>query len=241
MKKFLLKILVKIKDLFCSKRKIFDLSPETKNALINVDWSENDVLIGTVRTNEQFYFNLKNKCYYAPQMYVSEHNFPIKYIALYEGDLNNGMGIRYFGEVDEIMKVKRDEIPVSRNNAVKGELYYFFKVKKWVKLKKPVKLKSTVGGAPMFTNIFLLKNCSYTYQLFIINSPSQFELMHKLENKNETIYKINNKYSIIFQENNFILFDTDSNEKKFISLQEFEEKPAEVFLNMKDIIYKQPF
>ncbi len=238
MKKFLQKIFnILFGNKKVSRKKPPFLSEEVENSLNNVDWSENDVLVGTVRTIEQLYYNLRYNCYFAPEKYIFEYNFPIKYIALYEGDLQRGDGIRYIGEITEISKLKRGEIPVSRNKCNKDELYYFFKVKSWEKLHSSLKLKDTLGGSPVFTNMFLIKNCSFTYQPFVINSPSQFKLMYNIENKIEDIYKVNNSFKISVNEKEIKIIDKNNNET-VIYFSDFEERPSVIFTRIKELVYK---
>lgn len=215
------------------------ISEEIEEILENVDWSLKDVIIGTVRSDVQFKYNIDKLCYYAPSRFISASNFPIRYVALYEGELRNGNGIRYYGKIKEILKVRRCEIPVSRNRNNEDELYYFFKIEKWNVLKNPLEVKDTVGGAPKFTNMFLLKNCFSTYQLFSINSPSQFKLMYNLETKNKNLYRINKTYSLLVEQNEIILLNNINNTKEKIRFSDYKEKPLEVFTKLKEKIYKQ--
>ncbi len=223
------------KNLKLNKHKA--ISKEVESNLENVDWSYKDVLVGTVRTDEQLRYNIGGLCYYAPAKYISNSQFPIRYVALYEGDLKNTNGIRYYGKITDILKVRRNEIPVSRNKNNGDELYYFFKVERWDMLKNPITVKATVGGAPAFTNMFLLQNSTFTYQLFCINSPSQFKLMYNLILENKHEYKVNKIYSLKFSDRDILIINNIKKINEKIPVLELREKPLETFEKIKEIVY----
>lgn len=152
---------------------------ETK--LAKVDWNVSDVLVGSFRNEEQFRINYEQKFYYAPASRVKTDKFPIHYIAMYRPKSWSNPGIRYFGEVTETATVKRKDIPVPMRNRNHGdELYYLFRIKEWKELSVPVDVKEEGVYEPKYTNLFLLKNCRQSYELFNIHSEEQYRLIYEL-------------------------------------------------------------
>lgn len=168
-------------------------------------FTDRNVMVGTVRSEEQLRFNLSKNNYHVPAKFISKYNFPVKYIALYE-EFEGFSGIRYVGEVESYKKVRRKNIafPMSRDNP--REEYYFFNVKSWELLENGIISVDTKSGPPMFTTEFLLKNSRKTYELFTVTSRTQYDLLCKInefidlysedENVHTKEYKVNEHYSI---------------------------------------------
>ena len=150
---------------------------EVEEKLSRVDWSVNDVMVGTVRDSRQLEFIMKHNGYYAPALFIPDQRLPIRYIALHEQGIGTEPGIHLYGEVLTAQRIKRSRIPVpmSRNNG--DEPYYYFQVRKWEVLSHSVLICDTSRGQPLFTNRFLLENATHSYQLFSINSENDFRLM----------------------------------------------------------------
>ena len=151
--------------------------------LTQVDWSRQDVLVGSLGSIEQFDDNIKRNYYYVPAKHVERSRLPIHYIALYQSTKMFGgqAGIRYYGEVIEAKRLKRSEIhfPSRRNNG--DELYYAFLVKEWKMLPVAITVKDEGVYEPKFTNLFLIQHCSQSYELFHIHSEEQYRLLHELK------------------------------------------------------------
>lgn len=151
--------------------------------LTHVDWSRQDVLVGSFGSKAQFDDNLARNYYYVPAKYVDRDRLPIHYIALYQSTnlFGNEAGIQYYGEVIEAKRLKRKEIkfPTRRNNG--EELYYAFLVKEWIKLPVAIAVKDEGVYKPKFTNLFLIQHCSQSYELFHIHSEEQYRLLHELK------------------------------------------------------------
>ncbi len=173
------------------------------------------VMVGTVRSSEQLEFNLEKGNYHVPAKFVSDYNFPVKYIALYE-DSADFSGIRYVGEVESYKKIRRKNIafPMTRDNP--REFYYFFQVAEWKSLNKPIVEVDTVTGTPMFTTEFLLNNCNKTYELFTVTSQVQYDLLCRIndfielysknKNANTKEYTVNEYYNIALVEGEIVVF-----------------------------------
>lgn len=101
---------------------------------------EHEVLIGTVKSANQFEVNFSEKFYHIPQTVVPKDMLPVEYIALYLpastfGD-EDGC-IKWYGKVIETETVKRGTITQlpSKNPEL---TYYKFTVDEWKKLPFPI-------------------------------------------------------------------------------------------------------
>ncbi len=141
-----------------------------------VDFTRMDVLIGTVRSDEQFDYCMESRSYYIPAKTVTPADLPVTVIALYEEGLTRRGGIKRYGRVTDTRVVKRSDIPVPMSRPNPDEAYYLFSVADWVYLEHPIAIQDTARGKPMFTNDFLLTHCRRSYQLVAIRSPEAYRL-----------------------------------------------------------------
>lgn len=155
-------------------------APCEDEELAAVDFARLDVLIGTVRSDEQFDYCLASKVYYIPAKTVSPESLPVAVIALYEEGLNRRAGIKRYGAVTDTRVVKRGDIPVTMSRANPDETYYLFSVESWQYLETPIAILGTGRGKPAFTNTFLLERCRRSYQLTAIRSPEAYRLCRLL-------------------------------------------------------------
>lgn len=144
--------------------------------LAEADLTKLDVLIGTVRSDEQFDYCLASNTYYIPARTVTPDQVPVAVIALYEEGLSRRAGIKRYGVVTDTRVVKRSDIPVTMSRANPDETYYLFSVESWQYLKSPIALLGTGRGKPLFTSRFLLEHCRRSYQLTAIRSPEVYRL-----------------------------------------------------------------
>lgn len=141
-----------------------------------VDFTRLDVLVGTVRSDEQFDYCMESKAYYIPAGTVDPADLPVAFVALYEEGLTRRAGIKRYGRVTETRVVKRRDIPVPMSRPNPEETYYLFSVESWMLLEQPIALQNTARGKPAFTNYFLLTHCRRSYQLVAIRSPEAYRL-----------------------------------------------------------------
>ena len=210
--------------------------------LAKVDWSVKDVMVGTVRTKEQYEFTMEKKWYYVPARYITDDVLPIRYIALHEENIGTKTGIRLYGEVLETRKRKRSSILTpSRGNP--DEIYYCFSVREWTELKESISIKDSSKGKPRFTNKLLLDTCKESYQLFEIESEADYRLMQEILNAfgdieaDEKVYKINETFSITTIGDDFTVMNSNGTSEK-ISKTSFKNHPRAIFSNLKKIILK---
>lgn len=161
------------------------LSAELEALLKNDDIFERDTLVGVMRSPRQFGISLKRKFYHIPAIYVEEYAIP-KYIALYQSQRMFGdevAGIKYYGEIKKCTPMRRSrirEIPKKSN-----ELYYKFKVKRWIRLDNPI-ASGELGFVRLFTSFFLLQNVDEISAL-TINDNYEFRLYKLLKSADSAI------------------------------------------------------
>lgn len=217
------------------------LPEELEKELADIDWEIRDTMVGTVRDSTALDYILEHNAYYVPAHLIGPENFPIHYIALYEHGIGSEPGIRLYGKILTVHKLRRRRIavPMSRDNP--DELYYYFRVRYWDTLPSPIAIRGTQRGKPLFTNKLLLDSCTQSYQLFAVTSEMEFRLMalinHLLEeNENGTVYRINDR-CILSRTDDFITF-TDNSAVVIdrVSVGSFLFNPADKFERIKKLV-----
>lgn len=217
--------------------------------LEKVDWERKDVLVGSLGSIEQLQKNLEGNFYYAPAKYISDVRLPIRYVAIYQSKTKGDPGIRYYGEVIAVSKVARKEIkevPVRKGNP--EEEYYYFIVKEWKQLKKSIAIKTERVYEPKFTNLFLLQNSTDTYELFNINSESEYRLLQELkrayhstfvnETSAGTAFKANEDSTIFAMDGCFVLCNGKGEIVKKFQIDHFISSPRREFNRIKEYVGK---
>lgn len=219
-----------------------------EDKLAKVDWKIKDVMVGTVRTQEQLQFNLRNRGYYVPAKYITENQLPIKFIALHEQGIGENPGIKRYGEVLTTGKIKRGRIPVTmRPNANPEELYYYFTVRKWMELPQSIEILDSFRGKPQFTNQFLLHHCTKSYQLFSISSQEEYRLMVEINkafanfsaaapDEKTTVYQINEKRCVIVADGSFTITNENGDILDKLSVSSFAQRPRAGFHKIKRLL-----
>ncbi len=160
---------------------------ETK--LKKVDWNVKDVLVGSIGSQEQLEINLRDRFYYVPAKHISQSDFPVRRVAIYQSAYNATPGIRYYADVLTTRKVKRKNIPVKMRSNNGEEDYYLFTVSAWKELKTPIAINTDIVKKPRFTNNFLLEHCESAYELFNVNSDEEYRLLVFLHNVKPPYYR----------------------------------------------------
>ena len=217
--------------------------------LAKVDWSVRDVLVGSLGSEAQFNDNIKRKYYYVPAKYVKDSDFPIRYVALYQSRnmFKEQAGIRYYGEVTYMKKVRRRDIhfPMSRNNG--EELYYAFRIKEWKTLPKPIAIKDEWVSEPKFTSLFLLEHSAQSFELFNIHSEDEYRLMVEINkafdnlsattaDNNTAVYRVNDSHSVIVADGCFTITNDDGEILSKIPVSTFARSPRVGFKKIKSAI-----
>jgi len=213
--------------------------------LAKVDWNRKDVLVGSVRSEEQLKICLENNFYYAPASYVHRSDMPINKIAIYQSVHKFNPGIHYYAEIITTEQVKRKTIPVPYKSA-NGEMdYYLFRVNGWKTLNPSIEASTDTVQKPRFTNSFLLMNCQNVYELFHVNSDEEYRLLHELKrlfdntqliDDEVSIVKIGNSHSIYSQDGFFVISNQDGQMVERFSILDFANHPRNTFAKIKKII-----
>ena len=216
--------------------------------LAKVDWSVKDVMVGTVRTEEQLKFNIEKNGYYVPARFITNDMLPIRYIALHEQDIGSENGIKKYGEVLTTQKIRRGKIPVPmRKSTDPNEQYYYFTVRKWESLPQTIEIQDTWKGAPQFTNKFLLDNCTKSYQLLAIASEEEYRLMVEINKAfddldastakdNTAAYRVNDTHTIAMLDGYFTIMNDSGDILDRISISNFAKGPRAGFNKIKKMI-----
>ena len=154
--------------------------------LAKVDWSKRDVLIGVFRDVDQFDRCKENNFYYIPAERIQDKELPIHYVAMYQTKNLFGeeqAGIRYYGEVTRVARVRRKnirEVPVRAGRDPEA-VYYRFAIKEWLTLDNPIKVKEN-GFVHSYTNLFLLQNSEFVPELHL-NSEEEYRFYMELKRR----------------------------------------------------------
>ena len=218
--------------------------------LAKVDWTVRDVMVGSLGSVAQFDDNIRRKYYYVPAKYVDDSALPIHYIALYQSKnrFKEYAGIRYYGEVTYMKKVKRKDIdfPMSRNNG--DEWYYAFRIKEWKTLPTPIAVKDEWVNEPKFTSLFLLEHSQQSFELFNIHSEEEYRLMVEINkafdnlststtDNNSAVYRINDSHSVIVADGNFTITNDNGEILGSISISNFARSPRAGFRTIKKLMH----
>lgn len=212
--------------------------------LSQVDWSRQDVLVGSFKTRNQFQDNYARKYYYVPAKYLERSRLPIHYIAMYQSTKMFGSeaGIRYYGEVIEAKRLRREEIDFPYDPKRAKDMYYAFMVKEWKELPVAISVKDEGVYEPKFTNLFLVQHCSQSYELFHIHSEEQYRLLHELKRmfdnasvnanaQSEPIYQFDGGNSVWVHEGCFDILN-ENGERLFdppLRISDFTRRPRYYF------------
>ncbi len=205
------------------------------------DFCVRDVLVGSIRSDEQLQINLSEKFYYVPARYVSPSSLPVKYVAIYQSVYNCESGIRYYAQVLETQKIKRADIKVrmSRNNG--DEDYYLFKVDEWKTLDRPISAVSETVKEPRLTSSFLLFHCESTYELFCVRNADEYRLLCELKQMLMQVSQgipcgktyIDNLCSVTYKGGYFKIFDRKGKTVSKYPTTAFQKNPKDTFAHIK--------
>ena len=151
--------------------------------LQKVDWHRRDVLIGSLKSRNQFEVCLRDKFYHMPAMNLYDDYLPIRMVVLYQSRALFGSEaqIAYYGEVKQIQKVKRKEITeIPYEPQQKERDYYRMEIREWKKLARPIQIKERGIYISAFTNEFLLKH-SETVSELLLQSAEEYRFLTELK------------------------------------------------------------
>lgn len=216
------------------------LSEDLEAELGLVDWSQRDVLVGSLGSREQLADNLQWNYYYVPAYHIDTGDLPIRYVAIYQSWnlFGEDGGIRCYGEVAGVEKVERRKIrfPVVRDNG--EELYYCFYVKQWKTLADPIALRDAWVSEPRFTNSFLLRHCAHSFELFGIRSEQDFRLavcLREILDGADTpfAYRVTPERSLVLRKGKLAVRDHNGKVLDSLSLTNVRETPGSALQRIK--------
>lgn len=208
------------------------------------DWDCRDVLVGSFRSREQFQDNLSRNYYYLPADFLEGEPESVRYVALYQSQrfFQAESGIRYYGKVLHAKWVTREEIDFPGDPYQSGEPYYIFVVDGWQTLPQTISVKDEGVYAPRKTSLFLLQNCTRSFELFHIRRDEDFRLMDALDRASEelraakkitTVYPICENRFLVTVKNHFLLTDSQGNILSKISAGSFARNTRNSFHALK--------
>ncbi|SMP70904.1 restriction endonuclease-like protein [Anoxynatronum buryatiense] len=148
--------------------------------LERIDFEDRNVLVGMLKSIEQFNKCMEENFYYIPKKLVADQRLNIKYIALYQSiNLFNGnAGIRFTGEIEALKELPRHGIIELPSHSV--EIYYYFKIKKWMELPNPIRIEGAGTRSNFYTNRRLLDVSEVVSELYC-KSKEQFRGLRESE------------------------------------------------------------
>lgn len=221
-----------------------------ESRLAKVDWKKRDVLVGSLSSQEQLSAVLKEKYYYVPVSSMPIEKKHVSYVALYQSYRLYGKkaGILYYGEIVGSNIRKRKDINAYPGRTKPDELCYYYEIDEWKTLDARIEYEEEWVYRPRYTNLFLLKNCCKTFELFNIWSEEDYRLVSELRRiqKNIKVADIQDKSRELFVKYN----DTISvyNDKYYIRVffgkeekyreltKKFSENPNSVFRRIRNLI-----
>lgn len=211
--------------------------------LAKVVWNVRDLLVGSLRNEEQLRINLNKKFYHMPARYLKEKDLPVRYVALYQSTRMQAPGIRYYGTVIKTCICKRKDIQVPMMERNGEELYYLFDVKEWNELDVVINIREEGVYQPKFTNMFLLQNCRDSYELFNIHSEVEYRLLIELKRiSNDTAannddhnpgFKVNDEYSVVVHNGSILICTVEGKIIDRFSITDFVKRPRYMFNRLK--------
>lgn len=218
----------------------------TEERLAKIDWAVNDVLIGSVRNEEQYDFCIRNRFYYVPAEQITDDRFPIRYVAMYLSKKTRRPGIHCYGTVVRTEKVRRKDIPFPSSGQNPERPFYRFAVRDWTRLPQTVVYRDDRVYQAKYTNLFLLEHCSETYELFNIHSEEQYRLLTEIKRafsgsamgsqQDDPVFRISDSRTVWAHEGYFEVLSGDGESLGRFSFDSFKRSPRRTWERMKTII-----
>lgn len=222
------------------ERKIeyFDLLDEYEDYVRDVDISVRNTLLGTVKTKEQYETNLEYCFYHIPANSLDNPE-DVKYVALYRSKNifnSDTPGVLHYSKVTSFEKLKRFEIKELKISLKFDSYYYRFNVAKWETLTFPVKAREKAPIVAYMTNLYLIHNSKYAYELFLKNND-ECKLYRGLT---DIIYKVYDgffvgDFKVYINFSRIIIVRPKG--KFYFKLKDYKKKPYETFLKIKEVIF----
>jgi len=145
-----------------------------------INFGERNVLVGTLKSKEQFDICISNRMYYIPYEKIHKNILNIRYIALYQSKKEFGerAGITYFGKIEDLKVVQRREISeIPRDDS---KLYVLFQIQSWQQLPRTI-IPERYGVRSHFYTTLKLMNIASTLAELWISSKEEYRLYLELK------------------------------------------------------------
>ncbi len=208
-------------------------------------WDKRDVMIGTVRSEEQLQYNLKEHCYYVPGKFLPRERLPLSYIALFDWDEEGQPAIRLWSRVLTHKELPRGEIPVAMRPYTEAtERYDYFTVEPWRKLPHRLSIGDIQRGKPLFTRSFLLEHCQNAWELFLPDSPESYRLLVAMRMLLDQAdrpcgYALSPSRALLLQKNRLILTDNHGKPLGSVPLTLCNSDPRSAYLCLKPLLSRE--
>lgn len=215
--------------------------------LKKVDWSKEEILVGSLSSLGQWEECFKKKYYYVPVSALYENYHQVEYIAIYQSKnlFGKEAGIRYYGEVIDVSIMPRIEINNLVGRTHPNAKCYRFTIKEWKKLSSKIEFERDWVYRPRYSNSFLLHNSKSTFELFNIRSESDYRLVYELrriqenlrvqDDDKELFVKIDDSISV-YNDDTYIRVYDSGKEKMRRLTEDFIRSPSMVFECIKNSI-----
>lgn len=217
--------------------------------LEKVDWTRENVLVGSLSSKEQWEDCFNKNYYYVPKSSIRVGYHQVEFIAVYQSKklFGENAGVLYYGEIEETSLVKRSEVNKLGGRTHPDAKCYRFEIKKWEKLPLRIEFEKDWVYRARYTNSFLLKNSKSTFELFNIRSEEDYRLVYELrriqenlrvqDNSQELFVKINESVSVYNDETYIRVYDS-GREILRRSTSDFRKSPSVVFDGIRQCIMK---
>lgn len=217
--------------------------------LEKVDWTKEDVLVGSLSSVEQWNECLAKNYYYVPADSLSAGYHQVEFIAVYQSKklFGENAGVLYYGEVEETSLVTRKEINKLGGRTHPNAKCYRFAIKEWKQLQSKIEFEKDWVYRPRYSNSFLLHNSKSTFELFNIRSETDYRLVYELrriqenlrvqDNAKELFVKINDSVSVFNDESYIRVYDSGKEMLRKPTI-DFRKSPSIVFDIIKQCIMK---
>lgn len=218
-----------------------------EDRLKKIDWTKEDVLVGSLSSVEQWVECFNKKYYYVPADSLNTNYHQVEYIAIYQSKklFGEDAGVLYYGEVLEVSVLPRMEINNLGGRTHPNAKCYRFKVKEWKCLSSKIEFERDWVYRPRYSNSFLLHNSKSTFELFNIRSEADYRLVYELrriqdnlkvqDNAKELFVKIDDSISV-YNDDSFIRVYDSGKEKLRRPTEDFIKTPSVVFEYIKKCI-----
>jgi len=167
------------------------------------DFFRQNVLVGALRSREQLTASLKHLQYHIPA------DAPVDgEKAEYVAPVQSGNGIRYYGKVTAVQRVRRCDIDYMPKSGDRE--YWLYRVEGWHSLPLPL-IADEPGFVAGMTGLTRLKNSRYLSQLFVEDRATfllyagiDAYLSGPLVNRQGLVYRFPNRNSVIALEDGHI-------------------------------------